>query len=945
MSNKFDYKDTLNLPQTDFPMKANLPQKEPQILEFWEKNEIYKKIREMRKGCPKYILHDGPPYANGDIHLGHALNKTLKDIVVRFYTMKGYDVPFIPGWDCHGLPVEHQLFKELGITKHEISQIEFRKKAYDYAMKYVNIQREEFKRLGILADFSHPYLTLQPSYEAEIIRSFATLVEKGFIYKGVKPVNWCINCETALAEAEVEYEDRVSPSIYVKFEVVDKGKIRLNHTVEDISFLVWTTTPWTLVSNVAVALHPDLYYCWVETEKGVFLIVEERISLLKEKIGFKDWKILMKVKGASFEGIYLRHPFLERNSLVVLADFVSKEEGTGCVHIAPGHGEEDYQVAKQYNLPIIMPLDEKGIFNKEAGRFSGLDVSTANNKIIKELKESKKLLWEESIVHSYPHCWRCKKPIIFRATSQWFMDVDHLSLRRKSMEKVKEVRWIPSVGENRIVGMLETRPDWCLSRQRYWGVPIPVFYCEQCGEPLLDYKIIMGIAELFEKEGADLWFKKDTSELLPPEINCPKCKGKEFRKETDILDVWFESGVSHQAVLKKEKELAFPADLYLEGSDQHRGWFQTSLLTSMGIDEIFPFKGVLTHGFVVDGEGRKMSKSLGNVISPEEIIDKFGADVLRLWAISSDFTEDIRISEEIIERVSGVYRKWRNTAKFILGNLYDFDPNRDKVDYNLLLPIDKWALARTEELLKEVLFSYKEFDFHRVYRLIYQFCVIDMSAIYLDILKDRLYTYYKNSLERRSAQTALFEILNILLRILAPLIPFTAEEIWKHFPREDRFKEIISVHMLDMPEPNPLWLDEELLKKWELIWKVRDIVMGAIEKLRMEKIIGDSLEAGLIFYISEEKLYRHLKDKDFSDLSSIFLVSELRIERVEKIPLDVFRDEEKLPHFGVKVIKASGNKCARCWNYSLSVGNNPNYLDICDRCVKVMEMIEKEDNS
>ncbi|MCM8778322.1 MAG: isoleucine--tRNA ligase [Candidatus Omnitrophica bacterium] len=942
MSNKTDYKNTLNLPRTEFPMKANLPQKEPQILEFWEANNIYEKIKELRKNRPKYILHDGPPYANGDIHLGHALNKTLKDIVVRFYNMQGFAVPFIPGWDCHGLPVEHQLFKELGITKHEISQLEFRKQAYQYAMNYVEIQKEEFKRLGILGDFAHPYLTLSPEYEAEIIRSFAKLVEKGFIYKGVKPVNWCINCETALAEAEVEYENHTSPSIYVKFGLLNPEKIIPNSQLPTTTYslLIWTTTPWTLISNVAVALNPDFNYCLIKRGNEVILIAEERLSFLREKFGFSESDILLKIKGKSLEGFYLRHPFLERNSRVILADFVSSKEGTGCVHIAPGHGEEDYLVGKLYHLPVIMPLDEKGVFNREAGGFSGMDIYSANRKIIQDLEERGVLLGEEKIEHLYPHCWRCKKPIIFRATSQWFMSVDHLSLREKAKEKVRQIKWVPAIGENRITGMLETRPDWCLSRQRYWGVPIPAFYCGECGELLLDCEVMNYVAELFEKDGSDIWFIKEGEELLPPGKKCNHCGGRRFLKETDILDVWFESGVSHQAVLKKEKELNFPADLYLEGSDQHRGWFQTSLLTSMGIGETSPFKTVLTHGFVVDGEGRKMSKSLGNVISPEEIVKKFGADVLRLWAISSDFTEDMKISEEIVERVAGVYRKWRNTAKFILGNLYDFDPDKDKIDYSLLLPVDQWALAKTEKLLQEVLLAYKNFDFHKVYRLTYQFCVMDMSAVYLDIIKDRLYTSYPDSLERRSAQTVIFEILNILVRILAPLIPFTAEEIWSYLPHQNEFKGFISVHMLNMPEINLLWLDEELLEKWNLVWKIRDIVMRAVEKERIKKIIGDSLEAELIFYVSEEKLYRYLKDKDFTNLAEIFLVSEVRLNRVDKIPLESFRDEELLPNFGVEVMRASGNKCQRCWNYSLTVGKDSIYPDICNRCLKVMTMIK-----
>ncbi|MCX5657168.1 MAG: isoleucine--tRNA ligase [Candidatus Omnitrophica bacterium] len=932
MSNKVDYKNTLNLPKTEFSMKANLPQKEPEFLKFWEEKDIYSKIRQQAKDRPKYILHDGPPYANGDIHLGHALNKTLKDIVVRFYSLRKKDSPFIPGWDCHGLPVEHQLFKELGITKYEIDQVEFRKKAREYALRYVDIQKEEFKRLGILADFEHPYLTLDPCYEAEIIRSFARLLEKGFIYKGVKPVNWCISCETALAEAEVEYAPHTSPSIFVKFEIANKGKFNFS---EKASFLVWTTTPWTLIANVAVAVSPDLEYCLVKTDKGVLVIAESRITVIAEKFKLGNYSVMEKVMGSDLEGVELLHPLFERTSKVILADFVSKDEGTGCVHIAPGHGEEDYKAGRKYKLGVLMPVDNKGLFTKEAGKFAGLEVFAANSKIIKELKDKAVLLGEELLEHSYPHCWRCKRPVIFRATAQWFINVDHKNLRSKAKEVAGQIKWFPSIGENRIMGMLETRPDWCLSRQRYWGVPIPVFYCRDCEEPLLDTKIIEYVAELVKKAGSNVWFEKKEVELLPLNTKCKKCNGENFRKETDIVDVWFESGVSHQAVLKEDEGLSFPADLYLEGSDQHRGWFQSSLLTSVGMKGVAPFKAVLTHGFVVDGEGRKMSKSLGNVISPQDIINKFGADVLRLWTISSDFGDDIKVSEEIIDRVCDVYRKWRNTAKFILGNLYDFDPNRDKVSYGDLLEIDKWALAKAENLLNESLISYETFDFHKIYRLIYHFCLIDMSAVYLDILKDRLYTFGASSLERRSAQTVIYEILNVLLALWLPLMPFTAEEIWKYMPKEDKYKGVISVHMFELRDVNRQWFDDSLLKEWELLLKIRDIVMRAIEKIRTDKIIGDSLESEVIFYVSDEKLYRYLM-KYKSELAAIFLVSEARIEKIDKIPPDSFRDEDMVPGFGVEVYRAKGSKCPRCWNYSSSVGSDDEYPGLCPRCASVL---------
>ncbi len=734
-----NYKDTLNLPKTDFPMKADLPKREPDMLNSWKEKDIYAHIRGKFKGKPKYILHDGPPYANGDIHIGHALNKTLKDIVVKYKTMRGFDAPYVPGWDCHGLPVEHQLFKELKISKGQIGQLEFRKKAADYALRYVGIQKEQFKRLGVFGDWEDPYLTLSPGYVAGIMRSFAKLVEGGYVYKGRKPVNWCTRCETALAEAEVEYADHTSPSVYVKFQIKDTKIKDGRHFL-----IIWTTTPWTLVANVAIAVHPEMSYVSIKVGEETFFIAQDLLNIVLEKLNIKEYKKISALKGRDLEGLNYIHPFLKREGKVVLANYVSNEEGTGCVHTAPGHGMEDFMTGQKYGLPTIMPVNEKGLFDDTAGELSGMHVFKANDAIIERLKKDGNLLNSATISHSYPHCWRCKSPVIFRATVQWFINVDHNGLRKKTLEAVKGVKWVPSVGEKRISAMIETRPDWCLSRQRYWGVPIPAFYCEGCELPVLDAKAIDRVADMMEKEGSDVWFARTAEELLPPGFKCPECKKDKFRKEEDILDVWFDSGVSHQSVIRARPGLQFPADLYLEGSDQHRGWFQSAILTSMPIEGRPPFKNVLTHGFVVDGEGRKMSKSLGNVVSPQDVIKTHGADVLRLWVASCDYYEDIRISKEILERTSEAYRKIRNTARFILGNLYDFDPVKDRVGHEELLGFDKWAVSKACSLIEEITKYYDDFEFHKVFRALYNFCTVELSSFYLDVLKDRLYTYAPN---------------------------------------------------------------------------------------------------------------------------------------------------------------------------------------------------------
>lgn len=903
-------------------MKADLPNREPKFIKHWQDMGLYEKLRKLYKGKKKFILHDGPPYANGNIHMGHALNKILKDIVVRYATMRGFDSPYIPGWDCHGLPVEHQLFKELKITKYEIDQVKFRKQAYDYAMKYVAIQRDQFKRLGIMGDWERPYLTLSKNYEAQIVRSFGHLVEKGYVYKDLKPVNWCSTCETALAEAEVEYENKTSPSIYVKFDVTPDSRL----PTPDCAFVIWTTTPWTLLANVAIAVHPDAEYVFVETgrseasgsEPGTLIMARALLETAMEKLGIKNYKIIKAVKGKDLEGAETKHPFIDRTSKVVLATYVSMEDGTGCVHTAPGHGQEDYMTGKRYSLPTIMPVDSKGRFDKTCGEFSGMDVIKANKPILEKLNSLKKLLHEEGVTHSYPHCWRCKKPIIFRATEQYFLRIDHKELRKRMLKAISsDVKWVPEVGEARISSMVENRPDWCLSRQRYWGVPIIAFYCTECNEVLLDANVIEYVASLFEKDGADAWFINKEEDLMPKGTRCKKCGGSRFRKETDILDVWFDSGISHQVVLKNNKDMDYPCELYLEGSDQHRGWFQSALITAMGIDERPPYKSVLTHGFVVDGEGKKMSKSLGNVITPEEVMKKYGADILRLWVASSDYSEDVRMSGEILTRLADAYRKIRNTYKYLLSNLYDYDPDKDKVDYKDMLDIDRWILSEIAVLVKDTARNYEAYEFHKVYRDVYNFCVNEVSSIYLDVLKDRMYTFAKSSLERRSGQTAMFEVLSILLKIMAPLLAVTTDEAWGYFSMKDK-KE--SVHLESWPDEKSCekWVDKALHEKWVILAGIREEVMKKIEDKRQAGIIGSSLEAAVTITANDEKVMKVLGEyKGF--LRYLFIVSQAQLREGQ---------------YDILVEKAKGSKCSRCWNYSEMVGMDKAHPTLCERCIK-----------
>jgi len=926
---KTGYKDTLNLPRTSFAMKADLPQREPETLKKWGELGVYERIIEKRKSSgKKFVLHDGPPYANGHIHMGHVLNKILKDICVKYYTMKGFFSPYVPGWDCHGLPVEHQLFKELKISKHQINQVEFRKKAYDYAMKFVGIQSEEFKRLGVFGDWENPYLTLTKDYEADILLVLADLYEKGYIYKDLKPVNWCKRCETALAEAEVEYEDKESPSIYVKFESPQEvsGKPTF--------FVIWTTTPWTLIANVAVALHPDFVYSFVDVGEEVWILADELVDFFMKESEVKNYKPVEKKSGSDLAAEFkeAKHPFIDRKSRVVLADYVTKEEGTGCVHTAPGHGQDDYITGRKYNLPVVMPVDDRGRFNKEAGEFSGMDVFEANSAIIEKMRSGGTLIKTEKITHSYPHCWRCKSPIIFRATEQWFMDIDHNHLREAMIKSIEDdVKWVPASGEERIGSMVKSRPDWCLSRQRYWGVPIPAFKCSSCGQAFTTKDIIKKVASLTREKGSNVWFEKDVKELLEKDAVCAKCGGKEFVREDNILDVWFDSGVSYRAVLERNESLGFPADLYLEGSDQHRGWFQAALITSSATKGRAPYRQVLTHGFVVDGEGKKMSKSVGNVISPQEVMKKYGADILRLWVASSDYECDIKLSPEILERLADGYRKIRNTFRFLLSNLYDFDPAADAVGEDSLLEIDRWMLSQLHALLKNANDYYEKWEFHRVYRAVYDFCVYEVSSFYLDVLKDTLYIVAADSSERRSHQTVIFRILDILVRVMAPIIPFTCEEVWHHINLAGKEESVHISMWPDIDKDMAAWQDEELDAKWKTILSIRDSVMKVLELKREKGIIGSSLEAAVLLYATDGNMESFLREnmKKFPGLFKVSQASMLTsarsdMEEVAGLPLEVGTE------------KARGEKCQRCWNFSEEVGKKKDAPDLCERCYNVI---------
>lgn len=922
-----DYGKTLNLPKTDFPMRGSLPQREPETLKWWDDVDIYKQVQEKNKGKEKFILHDGPPYANGHIHLGHVLNKVLKDIIIKYHSMAGYDSPYIPGWDTHGLPIEQQAIKNLKINRHQIDAVEFRKQCKEYALKYVDIQREEFKRLGVRGDWDNPYLTLLPQYEAKQIRVFGEMAKAGYIYKGLKPVYWCASCETALAEAEVEYHDKTSPSIYVKFPVVD-GKGVLPE--QDTYAVIWTTTPWTLPANIAISLHGELDYVLVQVDDEKHLVAKELMEEYAKVVNKETLPILKEMKGEELEHVVCRHPFVERDSILILGDHVTTDGGTGCVHTAPAHGVEDFQVCKQYNLPVISPVDSRGVFTEEGGKFAGTKIWDANKLVLEELAERNKLVHQHKIEHSYPHCWRCKNPVFFRATEQWFASVD--GFRQKALDAIRnKVQWIPTWGEDRIYNMIEGRGDWCISRQRTWGVPIPIFYCQDCGKEFINEETISHLEKIFAEHGSDAWFAREAKDLLPEGIQC-SCGGTTFTKETDTMDVWFDSGSSHKGVLDQPDlwpELRWPADLYLEGSDQHRGWFNSSLSTAIAVEGEPPYRAVLTHGFLVDEKGRKMSKSLGNVVDPLKVIKQMGADILRLWVSSAEYRSDLAVSDSILKQMTEAYRKIRNTVRFLLGNLNGFDPTKDAVPYNQLPELDRWALLRLQRLIDKTLKAYDKYEFHVVYHSIHNFCVLDMSALYLDIIKDRLYTMPAESKERRAAQTVLYQVLDALVRLITPILAFTSEEIYKHMPKPA--DSPISVQLLDMPPVNEEYIDTDLEAKWDRLMQVRSEVLKHLENARKDKFIGNSLEAAVQIYATGE-LYDFLKPME-SEFSTLFITSQAYLS--QGLPAGV-TESTVVPGLAVKVEKAAGEKCERCWMYNDQVGGSEEHPTLCPRCSAAM---------
>lgn len=910
-------------------MKANLPQREPEMLKHWEQIDVYGKIRKARAGCPGYVLHDGPPYANGAIHMGHAVNKIIKDIIVKSRTMMGYDAPYLPGWDCHGLPIEIKVEEQLGAKKAQMSKVAVRRECRKYAEKFIEVQRQGFKRLEVFGEWSQPYLTMSYHYEAEIARALGEFVEKGLIYKGLKPVHWCFSCETALAEAEVEYEDHTSPSIYVAFPVEsDLSDIDPALAGQDLSVVIWTTTPWTLPANLAIAFHPDYEYSAVRVGDKAYMVATELLKNVAEKIGWTEPKEIARFPGKALEKRKARHPFIDRESLMVLANYVTLDAGTGCVHTAPGHGYDDYVTGINYGLDILCPVEDNGRFRKSVEHFGGMNVFEANPKILDFMRSTGVLLQSENFQHSYPHCWRCHKPIIFRATPQWFISLDKNNYREQALEAIKKVRWIPSWGEERISNMVRERPDWCISRQRAWGVPIIAFYCTDCGEVLLDKKIIDHVASIFDKEGADAWYAHPPNELLPEGTVC-KCGGREFRQEFDILDVWFDSGSSHLATLGTRKDLPWPSDLYIEGGDQYRGWFQSSLLIAVALRGEAPYRTAITHGWTLDEQGRTMSKSKGIGIDANDLVKARGAEIARLLFSSVNYVEDIRIFDELLDRLGEAYRKIRNTCRFMLGNLSNqqdsqrprFDPEKDRLPYEQMLEIDRWALARKEQLIQKCLKGYQDYSFHLVYGALYNFCTVDMSAFYLDILKDRLYTSATHSIERRSAQTALWDILDTFTRLIAPILSFTSEEVYGAMYEGRLQKPAESVHLLNFPKSEPHNEDSALLEEWQKLGEVREKVLKALEEVRKSGKIGNSLEAKVVIRASGETatLLRH----HAADLRYIFIVSQIEIGG------DLGPGED----LKIAVEKAGGHKCERCWNYSAEVGNDSTHPTLCERCV------------
>jgi len=977
MTEPLDLKKTVNLPKTAFSQKANLGQSEPARLKKWKEMGLYEQVIKARQGREKFILHDGPPYANADIHIGTALNKILKDFVVKTRSMMGYEAPYVPGYDCHGLPIETLVEKKLaekGKNKNDIPVATFRRICREHASTAMTGQTRDFQRLGILGEWQTPYLTMSPEYESSTARLFGKFLERGYVYKGLRPVYWCIHDQTALAEAEVEYKDHTSPSVYVKFPLKsDPAEIDGALAGKNVFVVIWTTTPWTLPANMGIAVHPDFDYSAVEvSDAEVFIVASELAKAFTETAGFAEYEEIARFKGSKLDRLEAKHPWIDRTSLIMNGEHVTLGEadaeveldvrfenkaagksGTGCVHTAPGHGADDFHIGKQYGLEVYNPVDAAGNFIAEVEHFAGMNIFDANPKIVEFLRDSGMLLFSEKYQHRYPHCWRCKNPVVFRATPQWFVSMDPESsppseggvaaasadgvvsssiqnpkskiqnatgLRQQALDEIRRVKWHPSWGEGRMANMFKGRPDWCVSRQRSWGVPIPVFYCQACDEAIADPKIIDHVADIFAKETADAWYARPESELLPEGFKCPKCESSDFRKETDILDVWFDSGSSCVAVLETRGDtLRFPADVYLEGGDQYRGWFNSSLSCGIAAHDSAPYKQIITHGWVVDGEGRKQSKSIGNVTAPQEIIDKSGAEILRLWAAAVDYTEDVRCSDEILSRVVDAYRKFRNTLRYALGNLDGFDVATDSVPENEMLEIDRWALASLNDVIAKVLNGYTEYNFQAAYNAIYNFCTVALSARYFDIIKDRLYIFAPQSKERRSAQTALYKITDSLCRLMSPILVFTSDEAWESIPGQT----VPSVHIGEFAKAEAV--DTGLLTRWERVFSIRDEVLKALEEARNAKQIGSSLEAKVLLTADAETT-RFLLDY-FEQLRYIFIVSQVEVHE---------GDATK-----VEIQKADGTKCERCWNYSVRVGEFEKFPTVCERCAAALTEIEK----
>ena len=970
---KLDLKKTVNLPKTNFGQKANLPQTEPARLKKWADMKLYERIREARAGAEKFILHDGPPYANADIHLGTALNKILKDFIVKSRTMLGHDAPYVPGYDCHGLPIELHVERKLGDKKKDMPPLSIRRACREFAANALKRQTKDFQRLGIFGEWENPYVTMSDHYEAETARLFARFVERGFVYKGARPVYWCIHDQTALAEAEVEYHQHTSPSVYVKFPLKsDPAQIDPALAGRRVFALIWTTTPWTLPANLGIAVHPDFEYVAFESGDEVYLVAAELLDVVARVCGLTEPKVVTRFPGSKLDRLECRHAWIDRPSLLMVGEHVTlggeadaeteldvsdardksatTKAGTGLVHTAPGHGHDDFVIGKRYGLDIYCPVDNAGRFTAEIEHFGGMTVFEANPKIVGFMREQGVLLFSEDYEHRYPHCWRCKNPVIFRATPQWFISMDESgrtveaddvrgssptvregsdqnSLRAMSLREVDErVRWIPAWGRDRMRNMLKGRPDWCVSRQRVWGVPIPAFYCAQCHHVVADAGVIRHVADIFESESADAWYKREARELLPENFACEKCGATDFTKETDILDVWFDSGSSSIAVLENRENLRWPANVYIEGGDQFRGWFNSSLMVGLAVHDRAPYDEVVCHGWTLDAQGKAMHKSLGNAVSPDEVIPKFGAEILRLWCVSSDYMEDMRCSDEILQRVADGYRKLRNTARFALGNLYGFDPARDSVSEHEMIEIDQWALAELDSAIVDVREAYQKYDFHEVYQRLHQFCTVTLSARYFDIIKDRLYTFAPRNPARRSAQTVLYRIADALARMLATILVFTADEIWENLPPGERES---SVHLALLPSTSGAD-NTELLTSWAHLFGYRDVVLGKLEEARIAKAIGSSLEARVEISAGAhafDKLKRHAED-----LRYLFIVSEVELsEPNAEINADAIQ---------VTVARARGEKCERCWNYSTRVGESSQYPTVCERCVVALQEME-----